>query len=120
MLRIGELGLELRDAPVGEPVVGARGLQPLCEGAVVGGELADSLLERGVLGSHPLDGVLGELAFGVAELAEQLADAGALSADFVVGGLEGVFGVERPLPPWRLGRGVLCGLVTLPLGVGVS
>lgn len=99
MLRFGELGLELGDAPVGEPVVGACGLQPLCEGAVVGGELAGSLLERGVLGSHPLDGVLGELAFGVAELAEKLPDAGALDADFVVRGLESVFGVERPLPP---------------------
>ena len=99
MLRFGELGLELSDAPVGEPVVGARGLQPLCEGAVVGGELADSLLERGVLGGHPLDGVLGEFAFGVAELPEKLPDPGALGADLGVGGLERVFGVECPLPP---------------------
>jgi hypothetical protein len=43
-----------------------------------------------VLGGDPLDGVWGEFAFGVAELAEQLPDAGTLGADLGVGGLEGV------------------------------
>jgi hypothetical protein len=43
----------------------------LFQGPVVAGELADALLEGGVLGGDPLDGVAVELAFGVAELAEQ-------------------------------------------------
>src|SRR5579859_209941 len=51
---LGELGFELGDAPVGEPVVGAGGFQPLFQGPVVVGELADALLERGVLGDQPL------------------------------------------------------------------
>lgn len=34
--------------------------------------------------------------------AEELADVGALGEDLGVGGLEGVLGVERPLPPGRL------------------
>jgi hypothetical protein len=72
------LCFELGDAPVGELVVGACGLQPFCEGSVVGGQLADALLERGVLGGDALDGLVGEFAFGVAELAEQLPDAVAL------------------------------------------
>jgi hypothetical protein len=54
---LGELGFELGDAPVGEPVVGAGGFQPVLEGLVVVGELADALLERGVLGGQPLRGL---------------------------------------------------------------
>ena len=46
------------------------------------------------------------LVLGVAELAEQLADAAALGADLGVGGLEGLLGVQRPLLPGRLGLGV--------------
>jgi hypothetical protein len=44
-LGVGELGFELGDAAIGEPVVGAGGLEPFFEGAVVGGELADALLD---------------------------------------------------------------------------
>ena len=80
-------------------MVGACGLQPFLKGAVIGGELADALLERGVFGGDPLDSVRGEFVLGVAELAEQLPDAGALRMDLGVGVLEGVFGVECPLPP---------------------
>src|SRR5271165_6310896 len=50
---LGELGFELGDAPVSEPVVGAGGFQPFLQGPVVVGELADALLERGVLGGQP-------------------------------------------------------------------
>ena len=55
------------------------------------------------------------LVLGVAELAEQLADAGALGADLGVGGLECLLGVQRPLLPGRLGLGVAVGLVVPPL-----
>src|SRR5712691_10990063 len=113
---LGELGFELGDAPVGEADVGACGLEPFFERPVVLGELADALLERGVLGIDPLDGVVGEFAFGVAELPEQLSDAGALGAYLGAGGFQGVFGVERPLAPRRLGLSVSACLVTLPLG----
>jgi hypothetical protein len=68
----GGLGFELGDAPVGESVVGACGLQPFFEGPVVLGELADALFERGVLGGDPLDGVLGEFVFGVTQLPKEL------------------------------------------------
>jgi hypothetical protein len=43
--------------------------------------------------------IVGELAFGVAELAEQLSDAGALGAYLGAGGFQGVFGVQCPLAP---------------------
>jgi hypothetical protein len=45
---------------------------------------------------------LSPLGFQVADLAEELADAGALGEDLGVGGLEGVLGVQCPLPPGRL------------------
>jgi hypothetical protein len=67
---LGELGFELGDAPVGEPVAGTGGLEPLGEGAVIGGELPDALLVRGVLGGDPLDGLLGDATSGVTELPE--------------------------------------------------
>ena len=75
------------------------GCQAFLQGAVVGGELADVLLEGGVLGGDPLDGLFGPFGLQVADLAEEFADAGALGEDLRVGGLEGVLGVERPLPP---------------------
>jgi len=96
---VGEVGFEVGDAAVLEPQVGAGGLQPLVQGAVVGGGLAEALFEGGVLGGDPLDGVLGPLGLQVADLAEEFADAGALGADLGVGGLEGVFGVECAFPP---------------------
>ncbi len=39
------------------------------------------------------------LALGVAELAEQFADAGALGADLGVRGFESLLGIQRPLLP---------------------
>lgn len=86
-----ELGFEAGDALVEEAIVGAGGLQALVQGAVSGGEVADALAEGAVLGGEPLGGEplgvepLGGAGVvvvpGVAELAEQFADAGALSAD---------------------------------------
>lgn len=55
-----------------DPIAGSCGFQPFGETAVVGGELADTLLERGVLGGGPLNSLAGEFAFGVAGLIEQL------------------------------------------------
>ena len=81
---------------------------------LVARELTEPLLEDGVLGGEPLECVVVMLALGVAELAEQLADAGALGADLCVGGLERLLGVQRPLLPGRLGLGVAVSLVVLP------
>jgi len=82
---IGDAGFEVGDAPVLETQVGSGGLEPFVEGAVVGAELADALLERGVLGGDPLDGLFGPLGFQVPDLAEKFADAGALGGDLGVG-----------------------------------
>jgi hypothetical protein len=68
--RAGDLGFEVGDAPVLEAEVGACGLEPFVEGAVVGGE--------------PLDGLLGPLGLQVADLAEEFTDAGALGDDLGV------------------------------------
>ena len=46
---VKQLGFELGDPPVGEADVGAGGLQPLLQGPVVQGELADALFEGGAL-----------------------------------------------------------------------
>jgi hypothetical protein len=59
---------ELGDAPVGEPVVGAGGLQPFLQGAVLDSELKDALLESDVLGGDPLRGLLGPFVFQTADL----------------------------------------------------
>ena len=53
----------------------------------------------------------GPLGFQVPDLAEELADPGALLDDLGVGGLQGVFGVEGAFPPGRLLPGVLSGPV---------
>jgi len=54
------------------------------------------------------------LVLGVAELAKQLADAGALGANLGMCGLEGLFSVQRPLLPGRLRLGIArCGVVLL-------
>lgn len=65
---LSELGFELGDAPVGEPVVGAGGLQPFLQGAVLDCELEDALLESDVLGGDPLRGLLGPFVFQTADL----------------------------------------------------
>jgi hypothetical protein len=44
-------------------------LETFFEGAVVGGELAEALFERGVLGGYPVDAVLGPFRFQVADFA---------------------------------------------------
>lgn len=85
---IGNLGFEIGDATVLEAEVGARGLEPFVEGAVVGRQLADPLFEGGVLGGDPLEGLLGPFGLQVAELAEEFAETDALGEDLGVGGLE--------------------------------
>jgi hypothetical protein len=92
------LCFEVGDALVVEAEVLSCGLEFLLEGAVPGGERADALLERGVLGGDPLDGFLGPFGLQVADLAEELADTGALGEDLGVGGLERVFGVQCAFP----------------------
>ncbi|MCX5612549.1 MULTISPECIES: hypothetical protein [unclassified Streptomyces] len=48
------MGFEVGDASVLEAEVGAGRLEAFVEGPVVSGELADALLEIGVLGGDPL------------------------------------------------------------------
>jgi hypothetical protein len=79
-----------------EADVGAGGFESFIEGAVVGAELAHALFEGGVLGGDPLNSILCPFGFQIADLAEEFADASALGENLGAGGLEGVFGVERP------------------------
>jgi len=60
------------------------------------------------------------LALSVAELAEQLADAGTLGANLGVGGLESLLGIQRPLLPARLRLCVTAGRVMPALAVGAG
>src|SRR5271157_264294 len=107
LLRWGEPGFEVGDALVVEAEVFPCGLEFLLKGAVVGGERADALLERGVLCGDPLDGFLGPFGLQVPDLAEELPDAGALNGDLAVGGHECVLGVQRPFAPGGLALVVL-------------
>src|ERR1035437_3503633 len=107
----GELGFELGDAPVCEAVVGAGGFQPFLQGLVVVGELADALLERGVLGDEPLRCLWRQVVFQVADLAQEDGHAASLGADLGVGFLQCCLGVEGAFPPGRFlvaagGRGL--------------
>jgi hypothetical protein len=90
-----------------EPEALPCGLEFLLKHAVVGGERADALLEGGVLGGDPLDCLLGPFGLQVPDLAEELADAGALGEDLGTGGLEGALGVQGPLAPCCLALVVL-------------
>lgn len=90
---------EVGDAAVLEAQVGPGGVESFIEGAVVGGELVNTLLERGVLRADALNPVLGPVRFEVTDAAEEFADACALGDDLGGGGLEPVLGVERPLTP---------------------
>lgn len=74
--RACDAGFEAGDAAILEAEVGAGGFETLVERAVVGGELADPLLECGVLGGDPLDGFLGPLGLQVTDLAQEFTDAG--------------------------------------------
>jgi hypothetical protein len=109
-------GFELGDAAVGEPVVGAGGLQSFLQGSVLLGELADALLERGVLGGDRLRGPLGPLVFQVADLAHQDRDPLSLGTDLSVGCLQSGLCVEGAFPPrcLLLGAGLGLGLSSLP------
>ena len=99
-----------------DPIAGSCGLQPFGETAVVGGELADTLLERGVLGGGPLNSLAGEFAFGVAGLIGQLPRCGRAGARISAWAawrtLPALSARFRPDVPARL----LSGLVTLSLG----
>ena len=114
--RRGDLCLEVGDALVVEPEVLACGLEFLFEGAVAGGEGADALLERGVLGGGRLTSLAGEFAFGVAGLIGQLPRCGRagarISAWAALRTLSALSARSRPDVPARL----LSGLVALPLG----
>ena len=94
--------LEVGNAAVKEPGVGPGCGELVGEGLVVVGELADALLERGVLGDQPLQAVVGPGLFQVADLAQEVGDALALLNNLAVGGGEGVLGVEGAFAPGRV------------------
>lgn len=71
------------------------GLQAFFQGAAAGGKVAEPLSEGGVLSGKPLDGVGVVLALGVAEMAKQLPDAGALGGSRSHGGTQGLFFTRR-------------------------
>ena len=91
-----------------EAQVGAGGFESFVQGPVVGGELPYSLFEVGVLGGDALDGSLGPFGLQVPDLAEELAEPGALLEDLGVRGFEGVLGVEGAFPPGRFLLGLIC------------
>ncbi|KUM99196.1 hypothetical protein AQI95_39845 [Streptomyces yokosukanensis] len=76
-------GFEVGDAAVLETKVGVGSMEAFTEGAVVGGDLPDSLFEGGVLGGDPLDGPLGPLGFEVPDLTQEFTNASALGAVLV-------------------------------------
>ncbi|MCX5562974.1 hypothetical protein [Streptomyces sp. NBC_00038] len=94
-----------------EAEIGAGCLEALVKGAVLGGELAGTLLEGGVLSGDPWDGLLGPLSFHVTDLTEEFADAGALGEDLRVGSLEGGLGVEYAFASVRVAIAVQAGAV---------
>ncbi|OJF15142.1 hypothetical protein BG844_06050 [Couchioplanes caeruleus subsp. caeruleus] len=72
------MGFKVSDASILESKVGTGGLESFVEGPVVGGELADALLESGVLDGDPMDGLLGPFGLQVADLTEKFTDPGPL------------------------------------------
>lgn len=64
--------------------------------------MAVALLEGGVLRGNQLDCFFGPFGLQVTDLAEEDADASALREDLGIRGLDGVLGIERPLPLCRL------------------
>ncbi len=100
---VGELCFEVGDAPVKEAAGGAGGGQALAQRAVLVGELADAVVQGGVLRGDPLGGPGAEGRFQVADRSGELADPAALGEDLGVRAAEGVLGVERSFPPGCLG-----------------
>jgi hypothetical protein len=68
-LRIRDVGFEVGDARSWKRRFEPGRFQPLVLGAGVGGELAEALLECGVLGGDAVDGILSPFGFQVADVA---------------------------------------------------
>jgi hypothetical protein len=60
----GRVSRRITDALVEEAAVGASSLQAFFQGALAGGEDADALPERGILGADPADSVTVVLVLG--------------------------------------------------------
>lgn len=101
VLRIDEeAGFQIGNAAILE-AVGAGGFESFVHCAVISGEFTDALFECGVLGGDPPTGILCPFGFQISDLAQEQADATALSQDLGVGGFESILGVESPLTPGR-------------------
>nr|QIY76518.1 glutamine synthetase [Streptomyces sp. RLB1-33] len=99
LLQFEDLGFEVGDALVGEPVVGASAFESFLEPTVFLGELKDASLECGVLGDDGLDGFAGDHLLGVADLPHQLTDLLSLGVYFLLRAGQFCFGVQRPFSP---------------------
>ncbi|MFF0131573.1 glutamine synthetase family protein [Streptomyces mirabilis] len=99
LLQFEDLGFEVGDALVGEPVVGASALESFLEPTVFLGELMDASLECGVLGDDGLDGFAGDHLLSVADLPHQLTDLLSLGVYFLLRAGQFCFGVQRPFSP---------------------
>jgi hypothetical protein len=76
LLWSAKLCFEIGDPAVLEAQAGASGLEPLVEGQVDSGHLADTLREDSVLSGEPLDGLLGPLGLHVPDPAQKFAGSG--------------------------------------------
>ena len=94
-----EFCFQLGDPIVEKTVVVAGGVEPILKPFDFLGELPDLLFEGGVLGDQSLNSILGYVSFQIADFADQFSDGVALREDFVVGGLETIFGVECAFTP---------------------
>jgi hypothetical protein len=106
---LGDLCFEVGDAPVQEAAGGAGGVEAFAQCAVLAGELADAVVQGGVLRGDALRGAGAEGCFEVADRSGELADPAALGQDLGVRVAEGVLGVECSFPPGGLGLPGGCG-----------
>jgi hypothetical protein len=96
---VGDGGFQVGDALVEEARVVSGSAQSVLEPLVVLAELANLMLERGVLGDDPLGAVAGKVLFQVPDPAEESGDGVALPGDFGVGDLQAMRSIEE------IGRG---------------
>ncbi|NJP35897.1 hypothetical protein [Micromonospora thermarum] len=66
--------LQVGDAPIKEPGVGAGGLQPFLQHPVLCGEFAGALAQGGIRGCEARDGMAGLVGFQVTDATQQVRD----------------------------------------------
>ncbi|GAA4329302.1 hypothetical protein GCM10023086_58370 [Streptomyces venetus] len=104
---LGDAGLRCSDAPVGDASVVSGGREALAEAFVVVRQRADLTAQGHVGGGDAYDVGICPALLQLDDLAQEFGDALALVGDLGVGGLEGIFGVQRALTPGSLDHLVL-------------